>query len=74
MSAAALRVVGLVEASGGGSLNLSYVLDHALSGIMLGLHDIRERGELAVLLLHVLLQIQVLQVERLVHFLKLLGR
>ena len=46
---------------GGGLVD---VADRGLRAVVLHLHDVRERGELAALPLHVLLQLQVLQVER----------
>src|SRR6266545_2328669 len=40
------------------------VRDRGLRAVVLHLHHVRERGELAALPLHVLLQLEVLQVER----------
>ena len=53
---------------------LSNVLNHALRGIMLGLHDIGERAKLAVFVLHILLKLEILQVELLAHLLHFAGR
>ena len=40
---------------------------------MLCLHDVRQSSEFSVLVLHILLQFEVLEIERLIHLLHLFG-
>ena len=57
-----------------GVVDLTNVAYGVLDCIVLGLHDVRDRGVQAVLILHLTLQLQVLQVETHLGFLHLFGR
>ena len=55
-----------------GEYRLADVVDRRFDGVVLDLHDIRQRRILPVVRLHLLLQPQILHVKALIHFLELL--